>query len=154
MGFDIEFDSATEAYLAWVTQERMESAVRQLLSETLPGIADYVDAWWNPPLLTRILEAAREHFGDREQFISIENRSAADQFIRFLGECCIRRHVGMVWTNSPGSGAPVYSDFGPAVHYPDSGIGCELVAVAEELFMKHFGPRGVAYSIRMAGKPA
>ncbi|MGK8508092.1 hypothetical protein ACRS5S_08530 [Nocardia asiatica] len=154
MGFDIEFDAATEAYLDWVAPERMESAIRKFLSDTVPGVAAYTDQWWKPPLTLQILEAAKNRFHDRAEFMSPENREAADGFIRFLGEACVRRHAGMTWTNSPDSGAPLYSDFGPAVHFSESGLGCELVSLAEELFMENFGPKGVEYSIRMAGRPA
>ncbi len=154
-GFDIEFDEKTEAFLAWAAPERMQAGVRLFLADTVPGIADYsADAWWEPPVLTEVLTAAHRLFGDRAGFIAPENRDRADQFVRFLGECCIRRHDGMTWTNSPRSGAPLYADFRPAVHYADTGAGCELLRLAEELFLEGFGPRMVEYEVRKAGMPA
>ncbi|MEV4126946.1 hypothetical protein [Nocardia sp. NPDC049707] len=96
IGFDIEFDDKTQGFLDWVAPERMESEVSKFLTDTIPGIADYsTDTWWKPPVLTRILEATKELFGDWDGFIAPENRERADQLVRFVGECCIRRHPGM-----------------------------------------------------------
>ncbi|MFF0492585.1 hypothetical protein ACFYTQ_26445 [Nocardia sp. NPDC004068] len=154
IGFDIEFDEKTQAWLDWVAPERMESQIRKLLAETVPGIADYSDAWWKPPVLTHVLEAAAEVFGDAAGFASAENRDRADQLVRFLGECCIRQHPGMTWTNNHKPLTPLYSDFGPAVHYAETGIGTTISFLTNQLFRKNLGPRMVEYCIRKAGTPA
>lgn len=153
IGFDIEFDEQTEAFLDWVAPERMESEVQAFLARVAPDLSDD-SQWWKPPLSTQIMETSAQLFSDWAGFLAPENRELADGLIRFLGECCIRRRAGMTWTNSPGSGTPLYTDFGPAAHFADSGLGCELMPLASELFEEHFGPKGVEYSIRMAGKPA
>ncbi|MFG1791246.1 hypothetical protein [Nocardia sp. NPDC049149] len=123
IGFEIEFDDKTQGFLNWVAPERMEAGVRAFLTETVPHVADYTDRWWESPLTLRILKAAKELFGDRDGLLDLENREAADQFIRFYGECFVRR-AGMEWTNRPEwSSAPLYTDFSPAVH---DGHGDEL----------------------------
>ncbi|WP_433712233.1 hypothetical protein ACQP2U_39360 [Nocardia sp. CA-084685] len=154
IGFDIEFDDKTQAFLDWVAPEDMESKISRFLTETIPDVADYsTDTWWKPPLLTRILEAAKELFGDPDGFIAPENRDRADQFVRFLGECCIRRNPGMTWTNKSASNWSLYTDFTPSVHYAASGAGASLKSIAHWLFDDD-GPRMVEYCIRTAGKPA
>ena len=153
MGFDIEFDDKTQAFLDWAAPEHMESQVRSFLNDTVPGIATYDDLWWKPPVLTRLLNATLELFGDWDTFSALDNHARADQFVRFLGECCIKQHPEMAWTNDPESGAPVYTDFGPAVHYVDSGLGESMLSLVRELFMEDYGPRMVEYSIQKAGKP-
>ncbi|BCK56198.1 hypothetical protein [Nocardia wallacei] len=154
LGFAIEFDEKTQAFLEWVEPALMESKVRAFLTDTVPGIADYAsDAWWASPLLVRILEAAVDRFGDWAGFLSPDQRECADQLVRFLGECCLRQHPGMAWANRPADAAcpPLYADFGPVVHFPESGAGEAPVSLAEELFMKNYGPRMVEYSIQKAG---
>ncbi|WP_157124868.1 hypothetical protein [Nocardia pseudovaccinii] len=155
IGFDIEFDDKTQAFLDWVATEHMESKISRFLTETIPDVADYsTDTWWKPPVLTRILEAAKELFGDPNGFIAPENRDRADQFVRFLGECCIRRNPGMTWTNKPEYGTlpPLYTDFGPAVHYADTGLTETPKSLVNWLFDDD-GPKMVDYCIRTAGKP-
>ncbi|WP_228001041.1 hypothetical protein [Nocardia australiensis] len=147
IGFDIEFDDKTQAFLDWVAPERMESAIRAFLAATLPRMADYADIWWKPPLSTRIMEAAKEKFGDPDAFFAPENRDSVDQFIRFLGECYVRRG-GMKWTNRPEWGLPLYADFGPAVQGYDTR---SLVAIAEDLSDSD-GPRLIEYSITEAAR--
>ncbi|GAB2684098.1 hypothetical protein [Nocardia thraciensis] len=152
IGFDIEFDDKTQAFLEWAAPERMESQVRTFLAETVPGIADYsTDTWWKRPLLISLLEAAKDLFGDQDGLHAPENRDRADQFIRFLGECCIRRNPGMTWTSRPASDWPLYSDFTPSVHYAETGDGTSLKSMARWLFDDD-GPGMVDYSIRTAGK--
>lgn len=154
-GFDIEFDEKTEAFLAWAAPERMQAGVRLFLSDTIPGIADYsADTWWKPPMLTEILTAAHQLFDNHAAFTAPENQDRADQFVRFLGECCIRRHPGMTWTNSPEFAGELYPEFGPAVHFAETGNGCDLVLLVDELFRENYGPDMVEYEIRKAGKPA
>jgi hypothetical protein len=153
MGFDIEFDEKTQAFLDWVAPERMESQIRSFLTTTVPGIADYDDRWWKPVMLTRLLDATLKLFGDWSAFSAPANRDHADQFVRFLGECCIKQHPGMAWTNEPESGAPLYTDFGPAVHFTDNGLGETVLPLVRELFMENYGPRMVEYSIQKAGVP-
>ncbi|WP_280494645.1 hypothetical protein [Nocardia asiatica] len=152
IGFDIEFDDKTQAFLDWVAPERMESQIRKFLSDTVPGIADYSDTWWTQPLTARILEAAKEVFGDREGFRSPENRDAADQFIRFYGECFVRR-AGMEWTNRPEwSGAPFYTDFSPAVHDGNGEETRSMVSMTDYLFLEDDGPGMADYVITSAAR--
>ncbi|MBB5916816.1 hypothetical protein BJY24_005728 [Nocardia transvalensis] len=151
IGFDIDFDEKTQAFLDWVAPELMESRVRAFLTDTVPGIAAYSDEWWNGPLTERILHAALELFGNRDSFLSPENTDAADQFVRFYGECFVRR-AGMAWTNRPEwSGAPLYTDFSPAVHDGDGGNVHSLVAVTDYLFGSD-GPRMADYAITGAAR--
>ncbi|MFE7796906.1 hypothetical protein [Nocardia sp. NPDC057440] len=147
IGFEIEFDDKTQAFLDWVAPERMESKIRKFLSDTVPGIADYGDTWWNPPLTIRILEASKELFGDREGFLAPENRDAADQFIRFYGECFVRR-AGMHWTNRPErSSAPLYVDFSPAVHGSNGEEVRNMLAVTRYLLGENRGPDMAEYEL-------
>ncbi|MER7453191.1 hypothetical protein ABTW96_23190 [Nocardia beijingensis] len=152
MGFDIEFDAATEAYLDWVAPERMESGVRAFLAATVPDMADDA-AWWKPPLSTQVMEAAKELFGDWDGFIAPENRELADGFVRFLGECYIRRHGDITWTNSGKSNSPLYPDFGPAVKVRDT-HKLDLMFEASDLFRENYGSRMVEYSIAKAHRAA
>ncbi|WP_067478117.1 hypothetical protein [Nocardia amamiensis] len=152
IGFDIEFDDKTQSFLDWVAPERMESEVRAFLTETIPGIADYTDAWWMSPLTMRILEATEEFFGDRDGFLAPENRDAADQFIRFYGECFVRR-AGMSWTNRPEwSGAPLYNDFSPAVHDGNGDEVRSIFAMTDYLFLEDDGPDMADYVITSAAR--
>ncbi|MFJ1460377.1 hypothetical protein [Nocardia sp. N2S4-5] len=153
IGFDIQFDDKTQAFLEWATPELMESQIRAFLTQTVPGIADYSDEWWKRPLLTRLLEASKQVFGDWSGFIAPENRESADGFVRFIGECCIRLHAGMAWTNRPGSDWPIYNGFGPSLHYPETDNGASLKRIVEWLFDDD-GIRMIEYEIRTAGKPA
>ncbi|MEU6830020.1 hypothetical protein ABZ894_15350 [Nocardia beijingensis] len=140
MGFDIEFDAATEAYLDWVSPERMESKVREFLAVTVPDMPDDA-AWWKPPLSTRIMEAAKQLFGETG-LTATENRDLADGFVRFLGECYVRRG-GLQWTNRPEWGPPLYTDFGPSVQGDDTR---SMVWMAKRLF-KDDGPEMIEYNI-------
>ncbi|MBF6340317.1 hypothetical protein IU450_31150 [Nocardia abscessus] len=143
IGFDIEFDDKTQAFLDWVAPERMESGVRAFLSATVPDMADDA-AWWKPPLSTRTMEAAKQLFGE-PGLTATENRELADGFIRFLGECYVRRG-GLQWTNRPGWGQPLYTDFGPAVQGDDTR---SMVAIAQDLADSD-GPRLIEYNISEA----
>ncbi|MBF6071694.1 hypothetical protein [Nocardia farcinica] len=147
LGFDIEFDAKTTAFLEWVAPERMEAQIRAFLTDTVPGIADYTDTWWKPPLTKRVLEAAHEYFGDRETFFSPEYRSAADQFIRFYGECFVRR-AGMRWTNEHGAASPpLYPDFCPVIS-DDEGLDTRhMVEMTRYLFGENLGPDIAEYDI-------
>ncbi|WP_406273690.1 hypothetical protein OH799_35315 [Nocardia sp. NBC_00881] len=152
IGFDIEFDDKTQAFLDWVAPERMESRIRKFLSSTVPGIAGYSDAWWTSPLTMRILEAVKELFGDRKGFLSPENRDAADQFVRFYGECFVRR-AGMEWTNRlEWSGSPLYTDFSPAVHDGNGQEVRSMVSMTDYLFLEDDGPGMADYVITSAAR--
>jgi hypothetical protein len=152
IGFDIEFDDKTQAFLDWVAPERMESEIRAFLAETTPGVAAYADTWWKPPMTKEILEAAKEFFGDREGFLAPENREAADRFIRFYGECFVRR-AGMTWTNRPEwSGAPLYADFSPAVDDGNGGEVRSMVSMSDYLFLEDDGPSMADYVITSAAR--
>ncbi|MBF6171095.1 hypothetical protein [Nocardia blacklockiae] len=153
IGFDIDFDDKTQAFLEWAEPENMEAQVRAFLADTVPGIADYADEWWKHPLLLDILEASKQLFGDWEGFIARENSESADRFVRFIGECCIRRHPRMTWTKDTDYGLipPLFGDFGPAVHDAATGDGASLKSIAEWLFDDD-GPSMVEFSIQKAGK--
>ncbi|CAM4097479.1 hypothetical protein NONI108955_08795 [Nocardia ninae] len=152
MGFDIEFDDKTQAFLEWVAPERMEAQIRAFLIETIPGTADYVDEWWQPPLTVRVLEATKQFFGGRDGFLEPENRDAADQFIRFYGECFVRRG-GMAWTNRPEwSSAPLYVDFSPAVHDGTGDESRSIFAMTDYLFLEDDGPEMADYVITSAAR--
>ncbi|KZM70744.1 hypothetical protein [Nocardia terpenica] len=147
LGFDIEYDEKTQAWLDWVAPDHMESRVRAFLAEAAPEV-DADSLWWKPPQSTQAMEAAHKLFGDWAGFIAPENRELADGFIRFLGECYVRR-TGMTWTNRPEWGAPLYVDFGPAVQYGDDIRS--VVAMSDTLFKENYGPRMVEYNMTDAG---
>ncbi|WP_218024955.1 hypothetical protein, partial [Nocardia pseudovaccinii] len=141
-------------FLDWVAPEQMESQVRKFLTDTIPGIAEYsTDAWWKKPLLTSILEATKELFGDLDGFTAPENHDPADQFVRFLGECYVRRHPDTTWTNRPEWGDPLYVDIGPAVQVRGTSVQ-SVVSKAEALFRRNYGPDMVEYIISKAHLPA
>jgi len=153
LGFEIEFDDKTQKILDWIAPAAMESGVRAFLADTVPGIADYdTDSWWQPPLSTHVFDAARRLFGDYAGFRASENQTAAEQFVRFLGECCIRRHPGMSWTNND-IGDALFDDFRPAVYDADSGKGCGLMRIARALFTADDAEQ-VEYELRAVGRPA
>ncbi|MEV6325960.1 hypothetical protein AB0M45_33055 [Nocardia sp. NPDC051787] len=143
IGFDIEFDDKTQAFLDWVAPERMELEVRAFLARTVPDVS-YELAWWKPPLSTRIMEVAKDLFGEAG-LVAPENRELADGFIRFLGECYVRRG-GLQWTNRPEWGSPLFTDFGPAVRGDDTR---SMVAIAQDLTDSD-GPRLIEYNIAEA----
>lgn len=152
-GFEIEFDEKTQAWLEWSAPERMEAEVRAFLAETVPGIVDYdTDPWWQPPLSTRVIEAARQLFGSWEAFLAPENFSRADQFIRFVGEAIIRAHPGMVWTKTERRYKPLYQDFHPDVHFVD-GFAEDPMGLIEMLFVTE-SAETVDIGIRDADKSA
>jgi hypothetical protein len=146
-GFDMEFDDKTQAFLDWVAPERMESGVREFLAATVPDIADDA-AWWKPPLSTRIMEAAKQLFGE-PGLTATQNRELADGFIRFLGECYVRRG-GLQWTNRPEWGQPLYTDFGPAVQ----GDGTRSMVSIAEYLSDSDGPRLIEHNISEAVRDA
>ncbi|MGK8510390.1 hypothetical protein ACRS5S_20865 [Nocardia asiatica] len=152
IGFDMEFDDKTQAFLDWVAPERMEAGVRAFLAAIVPDISSD-SQWWKPPLSTRIMEAAKKVFGDWAGYIASENRELADGFIRFLGECYIRRHGDITWTNSGKLDSPLYPDFGPAVQVRDT-HKLDLMFEASALFRENYGPRMVEYSISKAHRAA
>ncbi|RJO79288.1 hypothetical protein D5S18_02865 [Nocardia panacis] len=146
-GFDIDWDAKTQAYLDWAAPERMESGIRAFLAQAAPSIG-FDSEWWKRPTTEQILKAAKDLFHDRDGFLSPENRDAADGFIRFYGECFVRR-VGMAWTNRPEwSGAPLYSDFSPAVHNGDGTNIHSMVSMTDYLFDD--GPHMADYVITNA----
>ncbi|MGK8500900.1 hypothetical protein [Nocardia asiatica] len=147
IGFDIEFDDKTQAFLDWVAPERMESKVREFLAATVPDMADDA-AWWMPPLSTRIMEAAKQLFGE-SGLTATRNRELADGFIRFLGECYVRRG-GLQWTNRPEWGPPLYTDFGPAVQ----GDGTRSMVSIAEYLSDSDGPRLIEHNISEAVRDA
>ncbi|MGK8491486.1 hypothetical protein [Nocardia asiatica] len=152
IGFDMEFDDKTQAFLDWVDPERMESGVRAFLAATVPEMEE--DAkWWKPPLSTQVMEVSARLFGDWSGFVSPENRDLADGFIRFQGECYVRR-AGYSWMNIPEWGPPLYTDFGPTVRLGnDTYSDVSMVAIAKRLF-KDDGPGMIEYSISDAGRYA
>ncbi|MEU0504392.1 hypothetical protein [Nocardia sp. NPDC005998] len=153
IGFDIEFDEKTQAWLDWVAPERMESRVQEFLTRTVPDMASD-STWWKPPMSTRIMEAAKELFVDRVGFFAAENRKSADQFIRFLGECYVRR-AGYGWMNIPEWGPPLYDDFGPSVRLGDDRISdVSMVSIAKRLFDDRDGPEMIEYNITEAVRRA
>lgn len=143
IGFDMEFDDKTQAFLDWVAPERMESGVRRFLEATIPDIAEDA-AWWKPPLSTRIMEAAKQLFGEAG-LTAPQNRELADGFVRFLGECYVRRG-GLQWTNRPEWGPPLYTDFGPAVQ----GDGTRSMVSIAEYLSDSDGPRLIEHNISEA----
>ncbi|MFD4406316.1 hypothetical protein ACFWPH_26505 [Nocardia sp. NPDC058499] len=147
LGFDIDFDDETQAWLDWVAPERMELGIRAFLAEVAPDVPPD-SLWWKPPVSTKVLEAAERLFGDWEGFVALENRYVADGFVRFLGECYVRR-AGMTWANRPEWGDLLYADFGPAVRYGEDIR--DVVAMSETLFRKNYGPRMVEYNMTDAG---
>ncbi|MBF6172542.1 hypothetical protein [Nocardia blacklockiae] len=153
IGFDIEFDDKTQAFLDWVAPENMEAHVRAFLSDTVPGIADYSDEWWKRPLLLDILEASKQVFGDWSGFISPENRESADRLVRFIGECCARSRSGVRWVNIPEWNSALYPDFGPSIRVDDDPMtDTSMVAITKSLF-GNAGPATIEYSIRKVGIP-
>ncbi|WP_039804428.1 hypothetical protein [Nocardia araoensis] len=152
IGFDMEFDDKTQAFLDWVAPERMESEVHAFLAEVVPDMSHHSE-WWKPPLSTQIMETAKELLSDWDGFIAPENRKLADGFIRFLGECYIRRHGDITWTNSGKLDPPLYPDFGPAVQVRDT-HKLDLMFEASALFRENYGPRMVEYSITKAHRAA
>ncbi|MBF6229565.1 hypothetical protein IU470_31320 [Nocardia abscessus] len=152
IGFDIEFDDKTQQFLDWVAPERMESRVQAFLATTVPNMGDD-SPWWKPPLSTQVMDAAKELFGDWAGFIAPENRELADGFIRFLGECYIRRHGDITWSKSAKECAPLYPDFGPAVQVRDT-HKLDLMFEARDLFRENYGSRMVEYSISKAHRVA
>ncbi|CAM4518768.1 hypothetical protein NONI108955_41110 [Nocardia ninae] len=152
MGFDIEFDDTTQAFLDWVAPERMESEVQAFLAKVVPDIE--ADAqWWKPPLSTEIMEASARLFGDWDGFLAADNRELADRYIRFQGECYLRR-ASYGWMNVPEWGPPLYTDFGPSVRFGnDTYSDVSMVAIAKRLF-KDDGPAMIEYSITDAGRYA
>jgi hypothetical protein len=150
LGFDLDYDEKTRAYLEWVAPEHMEAQVEKFLAATVGDVpAEGAGTWWNPPFSTRVMEATVRLFGDWESFIAPENHELADGFIRFLGECFIRRYDDITWTNRREWGAPLYDDIGPGVQVRDT-HAFDMVSEAEQLFMEDYGPRMVEYIISNA----
>ncbi len=129
IGFDIEFDDKTQAWIDWVMPERIESQVRAFTIETL-GLANIGDgpyAWWNAPLRRTLEESARDVFPDLDALTAPENHDKADQFVCFLGDIFVRR-AGMVWVNDPERGSLLYSGIGPCVVF--DGDPASIVSMA------------------------
>ncbi|MGW5139371.1 hypothetical protein ACWEPH_09875 [Nocardia beijingensis] len=147
LGFDIEFDDKTQAFLDWVAPERMESGVRAFLAVTVPDMADEAQ-WWQPPLSRQVMEAAKDLFGDWAGFVSPENRELADGFIRFLGECYVRGAEIITWTNRPGErkSAQLYADIAPTVRVIGDDIRV-IPLMADGLFRNDDGAEMLKYEI-------
>ncbi|MEU4340149.1 hypothetical protein AB0H00_02590 [Nocardia sp. NPDC023852] len=146
IGFEIEFDDKTQAFLDWVASDRMETRVREFLTKTAPDMPDDSE-WWKPPLSTQIMEAAKALFCDLAGFLASENYEFADGFVRFLGECYVRRG-GMTWTNRPEWGPPLYANFGPAVDGDDT-RGMAWIA---KILFKDDGPERIEDNITDAAR--
>jgi len=133
IGFDIDFDEKTQAWLDWVAPERIRAQIRKFLDETLslPELPDGPLDWWAAPLRSWIEEAVRAIFPDLETLTAPENREIADQFVCFLGDMFIR-HTGMEWTNIPEWGTLLYSDIGPSVRFAGDPVSAvSIVRMAE-----------------------
>ncbi|MGX1778658.1 hypothetical protein ACWIGW_41580 [Nocardia brasiliensis] len=152
IGFDIEFDEKTQAFLDWVAPERMEAEVREFLATTVPAAPEAAE-WWMPPLSTQIMEVAREVLSDWDGFLVPDNFELADRYIRFQGECYVRR-AGYGWMNVPEWGPPLYTTFGPSVRLgTDTYSDVSMVAIARHLFDVN-GPKATEYSINEAVRRA
>lgn len=97
--------------------------------------------WFRQDVATKVL------LDDSAGFLAFENRELADGFVRFLGECYVRRG-GMTWTNRPEWGPPLYADFGPAVQGDDTR---SMVAIAQYLSDSD-GPRLIEHNINEAAR--
>ncbi|WP_030518714.1 hypothetical protein [Nocardia sp. NRRL WC-3656] len=115
IGFDIEFDDKTQAWLDWLEPARMKQAVRTFLADTLNPPVDQPN-WWEPEVFDRLGERIAAVFPDFDSLTAPDNREIADQLVRFLGEGFIRR-TGMIWVNNPEWGELLFTDFGPCVQF-------------------------------------
>ncbi|NKY33536.1 hypothetical protein HGA13_10685 [Nocardia speluncae] len=148
-GFALDFDDKTQAWLDWVAPEHMQARIQQFLTSTVPEMPADTE-WWKRPHSTRIMDAAIPLFGDWSAFITPGNRDLADGYIRFQGECYVRR-AGYGWMNIPEWGPPLYTEFGPSVRYRDDQISdISMVSIAKHLFRDDSGPEIIEYSIAEA----
>lgn len=150
IGFDIDFDDKTQAWLDWVAPGRIQAQVRKFLGDTLtlPELPDGPLDWWAEPLRSRIEEAARVVFPDLEALTAPENHEKADQFVCFLGDMFIRR-TGMEWANTPEWGTLLYSDIGPCVRFAGDPVSAvSMVRMAQSAASGEAGDRfGFVWSI-------
>ncbi len=118
MGFDIDFDEKTQAWLAWVAPEhRQQKAQRFAEYVGLPGIP--AEPWPDgAPEIAQLTEATARLFPDMDTAMSRDSFEAADQFICFLGECFIK-FAGAQWFEYTyfGREYSFYEDINPALRY-------------------------------------
>ncbi|MET9215481.1 MULTISPECIES: hypothetical protein [unclassified Nocardia] len=112
------------AWLAWSDPAAIDARIERLFTETLPGLEAVRGTEGRPSLDDRFSVAAFDWITAQIEFAvrgedgqyAPENDHLADQFITYIGEWMVRRVEG-VWFNSPGNGAPIFDQYGPAVGY-------------------------------------
>ncbi|MBB5912592.1 hypothetical protein BJY24_001459 [Nocardia transvalensis] len=143
IGFDIDFDEKTQAWLDWLDPGRMNAAVHTFLIETLePPVR--AENWWEPMVFDQLGEPISAVFPDRETLTAPENHDIADQLVRFLGEAFIRR-TGMIWVNNPEWGELLYEHFGPCVQF--AGDQPSIVSMTHMAELAATGEFGAVLSI-------
>ncbi|NKY86811.1 hypothetical protein [Nocardia veterana] len=136
IGFDIDFDDHTRAWLDWVAPEhRRQQAERFAEYVGLPGIPE--SPWpEGAPEIDQLSEATARLFPDMETAMSRDRFEAADQFICFLGECFIK-FAGAQWFEYTyfGREYSFYEQINPALRYgidEDSDTAWGLVSTVVE----------------------
>ncbi|MET8799730.1 hypothetical protein ABZV91_25460 [Nocardia sp. NPDC004568] len=153
IGFALDFDDKTRAWLDWVAPEHMQTRIQTFLAVAVPDLPPDAE-WWQKPHSTRIMKAAIPLFGDWAGFTAPQNRDLADGYIRFQGECYVRR-AGYGWMNVPEWGPPLYTDIGPSVRCGDDRLSdISMVSIAKHLFREDSGPEIIEYSIAEAARRA
>ena len=153
IGFALDFDDKTRAWLDWVAPEHMDTRIRAFLAVTVPELPADAE-WWQQPHSTQIMKAAIPLFGDWAGFTAAENHDLADGYIRFQGECYVRR-AGYGWMNVPEWGPPLYTDIGPTVRLGNDHVSdVAMMIMAQRLFRDDDGPEMIEYNITEAVRRA
>ena len=118
IGFDIDFDEHTQAWLEWVAPEHQAQQAHRFAEYV--GLSGIPSEPWpdGAPEIEQLAEVIARLFPDMETAMSRDCVEAADQFICFLGECFIA-HAGAQWFEYTyfGREYSFYEEINPALRY-------------------------------------
>ena len=128
---EAQFDPA---WSAWALKDTIAGKIDALFTSTLPsvpqrpwwhdqGLGSDDDVWVPMPtdcgrcdqqMMHWISDMAFGWFFPNEESVSDPTKfDIADQFVAYIGQCMVEQ-LGATLFNAPGSGTPLYEDFGPA----------------------------------------
>ncbi len=116
IGFDLGVEVAGQSVIPpgppeWVRWYRqMDEQLAVFTTETIP---DLPQPFWSDSAMDRVETVFVDFLPNEDSVTDPANYGIADQFIRWVGECFVRRY-GWQWCYVPDGGG-LYPNFGPAL---------------------------------------
>ncbi|WP_216895640.1 hypothetical protein [Nocardia alni] len=101
------------AWGAWL--DDMDTRLTHFATVTIPGLPE---PFWGDPAIERICAVFPVFFPTEDTATDPARFETIDVFVRWIGECYIRRIEGFVWFSHPHAARGIYSGFGPALRHP------------------------------------